>query len=65
MTPDFKEAPISQIPALRLLQQLGYSYLGPEEVAVERRGRLGRVILEDILLKQLRRRTGFRSRARR
>ncbi len=55
MTPDFKEAPISQIPALRLLQQLGYSYLGPEEVAVERKGRLGRVILEDILLKQLRR----------
>jgi type I restriction enzyme R subunit len=55
MTPDFKEAPISQIPALRLLQQLGYSYLGPEDVAVERKGRLGRVILEDILMKQLRR----------
>lgn len=55
MTPDFKEAPISQIPALRLLQQLGYSYLGPEEVAVERKGKLGRVLLEDILLRQLRR----------
>lgn len=27
MTPDFKEAPISQIPALRFLQQLGYGYL--------------------------------------
>jgi type I restriction enzyme R subunit len=55
MTPDFKEAPISQIPALRLLQQLGYSYLGPEEVAVERKGKLGRVLLEGILTKQLRR----------
>jgi len=55
MTPDFKEAPISQIPALRLLQQLGYSYLSPEEVAVERKGRLGRVLLEDVLISQLRR----------
>lgn len=55
MTPDFKEAPISKIPALRLLQQLGYSYLGPEEVAVERKGKLGRVLLEGILTKQLRR----------
>ncbi|MCW1883098.1 type I restriction endonuclease subunit R [Luteolibacter flavescens] len=55
MTPDFKEAPISQIPALRLLQQLGYGYLSPEEVAVERRGRLGRVLLEDTLARQLQR----------
>ncbi len=55
MTPDFKEAPISQIPALRLLQQLGFSYLSPEEVAVERKGRLGRVLLEDVLTSQLRR----------
>lgn len=55
MTPDFKEVPISQIPALRFLQQLGYSYLGPEEVAVERNGKLGRVLLEDILARQLRR----------
>lgn len=55
MTPDFKEAPISQIPALRLLQQLGFSYLSPEEAAVERKGRLGRVLLEDVLTSQLRR----------
>ena len=45
MTPDFKEAPISQIPTLRFLQQLGYSYLSPEETAVERKGKLGRVLL--------------------
>ncbi len=55
MTPDFKEASISQIPALRFLQQLGYGYLGPEDVAVERKGKLGRVLLEDILARQLRR----------
>ncbi|WP_035616165.1 type I restriction endonuclease subunit R [Haloferula sp. BvORR071] len=55
MIPDFKEAPISQIPALRFLQQLGYGYLSTEEVAVERRGKLGRVLLEDTLARQLRR----------
>jgi type I restriction enzyme R subunit len=55
MTPDFQEAPISQIPALRLLQQLGFSYLSPEEVAVERKGKMGRVLLENVLAGQLRR----------
>lgn len=55
MTPSFQEAPISQIPALRFLQQLGFSYLSPEEVAVERNGRMGRVLLENILAAQLRR----------
>ncbi len=53
MNPSFQEALISQIPALRLLQQLGYSYLSPEEVAVERKGRQGRVLLESVLAKQL------------
>jgi hypothetical protein len=42
MNPSFQEAPISQIPALRLLQQLGFSYLAPEELAVERKGKMGR-----------------------
>ncbi len=55
MTPSFQEAPISQIPALRLLQQLGYTYLTPEECAVERKGKFGRVILENVLAGQLRR----------
>ena len=55
MTPSFQEALISQIPALRVLQQLGYSYLTPEECAVERQGRFGRVILEKVLAGQLRR----------
>lgn len=55
MPPSFQEALISQIPALRTLQQLGFTYLSPEECAVERNGRLGRVILEKVLAGQLRR----------
>ena len=55
MNPSFQEAPISQIPALRFLQQLGYSYLSPEEVAVERKGKFGKVLLEGVLAHQLRR----------
>ena len=42
MTPSFQEAPISQIPALRFLQQLGNSYLSPEDVAVERKCATGK-----------------------
>ena len=30
-TPSFKEDHISQIPALQMLQNLGYTYLTPEE----------------------------------
>ena len=55
MPPSFQEALISQIPAIRTLQQLGFTYLSPEECAVERHGRLGRVILEKVLAGQLRR----------
>ncbi|MEI6376156.1 MAG: HsdR family type I site-specific deoxyribonuclease [bacterium] len=55
MTPSFQEAHISQIPALRTLQQLGYTYLSPEEVAVERKGKMGRVLLVETLAQQLRR----------
>jgi type I restriction enzyme, R subunit len=54
MPPSFQEAPLSQIPALRVLQQLGYRYLSPEEAAVERKGKFGKVLLEGILAKQLR-----------
>ncbi len=55
MNPSFQESLISQIPALRTLQQLGYAYLTPEECAVERKGRFGRVLLENVLASQLRR----------
>ncbi len=54
-TPSFQEAHISQIPAVRLLQQLGYAYLSPEEVYSERRAKLRFVLLESVLTKQLKR----------
>ena len=53
--PNFLESHISQISAIQFLQQLGFTYLNPEEVAVERRGKLGDVSLEDVLTNHLRR----------
>lgn len=52
-TPSFIEDHISQIPALQLLQNLGYTYLTPEEVLKERQDKLSNVILEDILEQRL------------
>ena len=52
-TPSFIEDHISQIPVLQLLQNLGYTYLTPEEVLKERQEKLSNVILEDILEQQL------------
>jgi type I restriction enzyme R subunit len=54
-TPSFKEDHISQIPALQLLQNLGYTYLSPEEALKMRGGKTTNVLLEDILRKQLKR----------
>jgi len=54
-TPSFKEDHISQIPALYLLQNLGYIYLTPAEVAEKRGNRLNTAILEEVLIEQLRR----------
>jgi len=51
--PSFKEDHISQIPALQLLQKLGYQYLSPEEALQLRRGKTTNVLLEDVLRKQL------------
>ena len=51
--PSFKEDHISQIPALQLLQKLGYTYLSPTEVEHLRGGKTSNVLLEDILRKQL------------
>jgi type I restriction enzyme R subunit len=53
-TPSFKEDHISQIPALQLLQTLGYKYLTPDEAFAARGGRLSNVILDGILTDQLR-----------
>lgn len=52
-TPSFIEDHISQIPALQLLQNLGYTYLTPDEVLKERQRKVSNVILEDILERQL------------
>jgi type I restriction enzyme R subunit len=52
--PLLQEEHISQVPALQLLQNLGYTYLRPQEVFLERRGKLANVILEGVIEKQLR-----------
>jgi type I restriction enzyme, R subunit len=54
-TPLYQEDHISQIPALHLLQNLGYTYLTPEEALAQRGGRRSNVLLEGILAEQLRR----------
>lgn len=51
--PSFKEDHISQIPALQLLIKMGYHYLSPAEVEIQRGGKTSNVLLEDILRKQL------------
>lgn len=53
MNLSFKEDHISQIPALQLLQKLGYTYLTPEEAMELRGGKKTNVLLEPILRKQL------------
>lgn len=52
-TPSFKEDHISQIPALQLLQKLGYTYLSPDEALELRGNKTTNVILEKILRNQL------------
>lgn len=43
----------SQLSAIRLLIKLGYEYLTPEQLASERQGKMGNVLLENILREQL------------
>lgn len=52
-TPSFLEDHSSQVPALQLLQKLGFTYLPPKEVHLERRGKLSNVLLEEVLRRQL------------
>ena len=49
----FKEDHISQIPALLMLEKLGYTYLAPDEALALRGGNLANVLLEPVLRKQL------------
>ena len=55
MNLSFKEDHISQIPALLLLEKLGYTYLTPDEALARRGGKTSNVLLEDVLRSQLRR----------
>jgi len=52
--PDFNEDALSKLPALRLLQNLGYTYLTPSEALVLRGNRYSNVLLEGILVPWLR-----------
>jgi type I restriction enzyme, R subunit len=52
-TPSFKEDHISQIPALQMLINLGYTYVSPAEADRLRGGKTSNVLLEDVLRKQL------------
>ncbi|HEY9746110.1 MAG TPA: HsdR family type I site-specific deoxyribonuclease, partial [Oculatellaceae cyanobacterium] len=47
------EKHLSQVPALHLLQNLGYTYLTVQEAEAQRNNRLSNVILEPILREQL------------
>lgn len=49
----FNEKYLSQIPAIQLLINLGYTYLPPGKILQERRNRLSNILLEDILCNQL------------
>jgi len=51
--PSFLEDHISQIPALQLLQGLGWEYLTPEEAVWLRGGKLSNVLLDSVLIEQL------------
>ncbi len=52
--PRFDEDAISQLPALHLLQNLGWQYLTPDEALELRGGKLSNVLLEGILIPWLR-----------
>jgi type I restriction enzyme R subunit len=58
-TPSFKEDHISQIPALQLLQNLGYEYLMPKEVEQYRNQRTSTVLLLPIVKEQLKKINSF------
>jgi hypothetical protein len=45
--PSFQEDHISQVPALQLLQNLGWQYLAPDEALELRGGKRSNVLLDD------------------
>ena len=53
-TPNLNEDTVSQLPALHLLQNMGYTYLSPEQALALRGGRKRDVLLEGVLMEWLR-----------
>lgn len=53
MTLKYNEYQDSQLPAIKLLQKLGWKYISIEEAVEQREGILSNVILEDILAERL------------
>jgi len=53
--PQSQEEHLSKVPALQVLNNLGWRFLTSEQIEAQRRGRRGNVILEGILEDQLRR----------
>src|SRR5688500_2397639 len=51
--PSFREELISQIPALQLLVNLGYTYIAPQQAVAMRGERMHEVLLEEVLVRQL------------
>lgn len=49
----FNEKYLSQIPALQVLINLGYTYLTPEQALAARGGKTGQVLMEEILRERL------------
>ena len=60
MNPSFNEDDISQIPALLLLQALGYTYLSPSEALKLRGGKSSNVLLEEVLREKLQKDNTFK-----
>ncbi len=50
---DLREVISSQIPALALLQNMGYTYITPAEALAYRQGKRTKIVLEDVLTAQL------------
>ena len=65
LPPAWLEDDISQLPALHLLQQLGYTYLTPDEALTLRDGRESNVFLTGMLADWLRRNNSIERRGRR
>lgn len=60
MNPSYREDDSSQIPALLLLQALGYQYLSPTEALQLRGGKTSGILLEEVLRQQIHRNNTFR-----